>query len=162
MGLRTNFEGILPELKAVPNWVLADTAKAPRQSDGRLASVTNPQTWARFDQVRASFDPTTHLGVGFVIDGKPHFQGKFLHGFDWDHCITFGQIDPAVRTKLDEFGIERLEISISGTGLRGFFLLDEVRPSRKTVIDGRSVEFYSNRRYLITTGIALPGKEVLE
>jgi primase-polymerase (primpol)-like protein len=162
MGLRTNFDGMLPELKAVPNWVLAKPSKAPCQPDGRPASVTNPQTWAGFDQVRASFDPRSYIGIGFVIDGKPHFKGKFLHGFDWDHCISNGQIDPAVVARLNQLGIERLEISISGTGLRGFFLHDKLLPSRKTLIDGHSVELYSNLRYLVTTGIALPGKEALE
>jgi primase-polymerase (primpol)-like protein len=161
MWLPPNFPGILPELKPIPNWVLAGADKAPRQPDGKLASVAAPRTWSTFEQVQAAYRPGHFIGVGFVIDGKPHYSGKYLHGFDWDHCIERGDIDPAVMAKVNELGIERLEVSVSGKGLRGFFLHDELLPSHRTQIAERSVELYSDRRYLITTGWAFSGKEVL-
>ena len=94
-----------------------------------------------------------------MLDGKPHFDGRYLHGFDWDHCIDDGVIDPVVEAEIKKLAIPRKEISISGTGIRGFFLHVEPLPSRRTQIDGRSVELYSTMRYMTTTGV---GKGVLE
>lgn len=161
MWLPPNFDGILPALRAVPNWVLADNAKVPRHPDGWKASTTDAATWSCFTLARSAYKPQKHAGIGFVLDGKPHFSGKYLHGFDWDHCIENGEIDPTVMAAVNKLNISRLELSTSGTGLRGFFLHDEPLPSRKTKIDGRSVELYSGAHYMITTGLAFQGKEVL-
>ncbi len=159
MWLTPDFEGILPELKAVPNWVLARAVerdgkltKPPFQPNGRPARHSDPVTWNSFDEVKAAYERGDYIGVGFVLDGKPQFGGRYLHGFDWDHCIEDGVLVPEVEAAVRELGIPRIERSISGTGLRGFFLHDELLPSRKRLIDGRSVELYSNHRYLTTTG----------
>lgn len=159
--LLPDFDGILPEMKAVPNWVLADKNKVPFQPSGMVASSTDPATWSAFDGVRQAYDPRRYIGVGFVLDGQPHFNGKYLHGFDWDKCVEDGRLDPAVRASIMQLAIGRLEISVSGTGLRGFFLHDQPLPSRRTKVDGRSVELYSNARYMITTGRAYKGCEAL-
>lgn len=161
MWLRPNFDGILPELRAVPNWVLADNTKVPRHPDGWKASPTDAATWSSFERVRSAYDSNKHAGIGYVLDGEPHFSGKYLHGFDWDHCIEGSEIDPKVMAAVNELDIDRLELSTSGTGLRGFFLHDEPLPCRKTKIDGRSVELYSDAHYMITTGWAFQGKAVL-
>lgn len=161
MWLTPNFDGILTELKAFPNWVLADNAKVPHHPDGWKASPTDAATWSSFARVRSAYDATKHAGIGYVLDGKPHYSEKYLHGFDWDHCIEGGEIDPTVIAAVNKLNISRLELSTSGTGLRGFFLHDEPLTSRKTKIAGRSVELYSDARYMITTGWAFPGKEIL-
>lgn len=161
MWLSPHFDGILPELKALPNWVLADSAKVPRQPNGQFANVADLRTWSTFDQVRAAYRPDWYIGIGFVLDGKPHFSRKYLHGFDWDRCIDGDEIDPAVKADVKRLGITRLELSVSRTGLRGFFLHGDLLKSRQNRIAGRSVELYSNHRYLITTGLAFPGFEAL-
>ncbi len=102
MWLPPNFDGILPELRAVPNWVLADNAKVPRHPDGWKASPTDAATWSSFAQVRSAYDANKHAGIGYVLDGKPHFSGKYLHGFDWDHCIEDGEIDPNVMAAVNK------------------------------------------------------------
>lgn len=153
------FDRILPELKNIPNWVLAKAklrngnwTKPPYQPNGILASATDPTTWSSFEDVKVAYERGGYIGIGFVLDGKPHFSGKYLHGFDWDHCIEDKHIVPGVPRVLDELKLPRVEISISGTGIRGFFLHDELLRSRRTQIDGRSVELYSNERYMTTTG----------
>jgi hypothetical protein len=88
-----------------------------------------------------------------VLDGKPHFGGRYLHGFDWDHSFENGRLDPVVYAELKKLSIRRTEVSISGTGVRGFFLHDEPLASRRRKIDGRSVELYSTLRYMTTTGV---------
>jgi len=159
MSLEPNFDGILPELRVVPNWVLAKLVvrdgkptKPPFQPNGRPASHSDPTSWSPFVVVKRAYERGGFLGVGFVLDGKPHFGGRYLHGFDWDHCIENGVVDPAVKAAIKELSISRIEISVSGTGIRGFFLHHELLPSRRTQINGRSVELYSNLRYLTTTG----------
>jgi primase-polymerase (primpol)-like protein len=164
--LLPDFENILPQLKALPNWVLAQAVirngkvtKPPVQPNGAPASHSNPSTWSAFSTVKAAYQRGGFIGVGFVLDGQPHFGGRYLHGFDWDHCIVDGQLDPEVEKTVQGLNIPRLETSISGTGLRGFFLHDEPLQSRKTHINGRSVELYSTSRYMTTTG---RGKGALE
>lgn len=160
MWLAPNFDGILPELKALPNWVLAKAVerdgkvtKPPYQPNGILACSNNPATWSSFDYIKKAYERGGYIGVGFVLDAKPHFDGLYLHGFDWDHCIEDGEIDPAVNKIVATLNMPRLETSISGTGLRGFFLHQTLIPSCRTKIAGRSVELYSDRRYMTTTGI---------
>lgn len=161
MWIEPDFDGILPELKAVPHWVLAKaivrggkTTKPPWQPNGRPASHSDPATWSDFDDIKGAYERRGPdiIGVGFVLDGKPHFGGRYLHGFDWDDCIENGVIDPAVQTELERLEISRIETSISGTGIRGFFLHDELLASRRTQVAGRSVELYSTQRYMTTTG----------
>lgn len=158
--LKPDFDNILPELKEVPNWVLAKAVirdgkltKPPYQPNHKPVSVSDPNTWSTFDAVRTAYESGGFIGVGFVLDGKPHFNGKFLHGFDWDKCIINNSLDNKAKATLRTLKIPRSEISISGTGIRGFFLHDELLPSRRTNIHGMSVELYSNNRYLTTTGI---------
>jgi putative DNA primase/helicase len=159
MWIAPNFDGILPELKVIPNWVLAKavvrdgkTTKPPYQPNGQPASHSNQATWSPFEAVKDAYERSGYIGVGFVLDGKPHFAGRYLHGFDWDNCIENGHVDPAVEAELNKLSIPRKEVSISGTGIRGFFLHDEPLASRRRKIDGRSVELYSTLRYMTTTG----------
>lgn len=159
MWLSPDFPKILPELKAIHNWVLAkavvrdgEITKPPYQPNGRASSHSDPKTWSKFDAVKRAYERGGYIGVGFVLDGKPHFGGRYLHGLDWDDCIENGRIVPEVLVKLRQLAIPRREVSISGTGLRGFFLHDEPLASRRTKIDGRSVELYSSQRYMTTTG----------
>lgn len=158
--LKPDFDNILPELKAVNNWVLAKAVmrdgkvtKPPFQPSGQWASHNDPSTWSSFDAVERAYCQGGYIGVGFVLDGKPHFGGRYLHGFDWDNCFENGKLVRGVKAEILRLGISRIEKSISGNGIRGFFLHDELLPSRRTRIEGRSVELYSSNRYLTTTGI---------
>ncbi len=166
MWITPNFDGILTELKRIDNWVLAKAVerngkitKPPFQPNGCPASHSDTSTFSSYEAVKAAYERGGFIGVGFVLDGKPHFNGKYLHGFDWDHCREDKKIDPEVLKLVKATGIDRIEISISGTGLRGFFLHDEPLQSRRTYINGRSVELYSNLRYMTTTG---KGKGILK
>lgn len=157
--VRPNFDCILPELKRLPNWVLAKAVirdgritKPPYHPNGRAASHSDPTTWSTFDDTKAAYERGGYIGVGFVLDGQPHFGGRYLHGFDWDDCIDDGVLDLSTEAKLNELQLPRIEVSVSGTGVRGFFLHDEPLASRRTKIAGRSVELYSSQRYMTTTG----------
>ena len=158
--LKPDFDNILHELKAIDNWVLAKevmrdgkVTKPPFQPSGRPASHSDPSTWSSFEAVARAYQKGGYIGVGFVLDGKPHFKGRYLHGFDWDNCFENGKLAPGIAAELHRLGISRIEKSISGKGIRGFFLHDQALSSRRTQIQGRSVELYSSNRYLTTTGI---------
>jgi putative DNA primase/helicase len=158
--MKPNFDGILPELKAIRNWVLAKavvrggkTTKPPFQPNGKPASHSDPHTWSSFDSVREAYELGGYIGVGVVLDGKPHFNGRYLHGFDWDNCFDNGVIDPIVAAEIERLAMPRVEKSISGTGIRGFFLHEVALSSRRRTINGRSVELYSDKRYMTTTGV---------
>jgi putative DNA primase/helicase len=161
MWIQPDFDNMLPELKALPNWVLAKAikrdgklTKPPFQPNGNPASTSDPSTWSTFNAVRNAYERRGDcIGVGFVLDGKPHFDGRYLHGFDWDGCVDNAVLDPTVEAALVELRLPRLEISISGTGLRGFFLHGSPLASRRTHLEGRSVEMYSVGRYMTTTGV---------
>jgi primase-polymerase (primpol)-like protein len=164
MWIKPDFDGILPELKSVDNWVLAKAVvrdgkatKPPYHPEGYAASHSNPETWSSFAAVKKAYERGGYIGVGYVLDGKPHFGGRYLHGFDWDHCIEDGVLDPTVAAAIAKLGMPRTETSVSGTGIRGFFLHDELLQSRRTHIEGRSVELYSTTRYLTTTGVGEGG-----
>jgi putative DNA primase/helicase len=158
--IKPDFEGILPELKPIPNWVLAKavvrdgkTTKPPFQPDGQHASATNKDTWSTFTNVKNAYERGGFIGVGFVLDAQAHFNGLYLHGFDWDHCKVDGVTDDDVEAIVQTLGISRLEVSISGTGLRGFFLHHQPLNSCRSKINNRSVELYSDKRYMTTTGV---------
>jgi putative DNA primase/helicase len=158
--LMPDFNSIMPELKRVDNWVLTrpierggKITKPPFQPNGKPASHSDPDTWSSFDAVRQAFGTNGFVSVGFVLDAKPHFDRLFLHGFDWDDCVIDGRLDAEVASKVKELNMHRLELSVSGTGIRGFFFHHQPLESRRTQINGRSVELYSNKRYMTTTGI---------
>jgi hypothetical protein len=78
MWIQPNFDGMLPELKDVPHWVLAKavvrdgkTTKPPYQPNGQPASHSNPATWSTFAAVKEAYERGGFIGVGFVLDGKP-------------------------------------------------------------------------------------------
>jgi len=165
---------ILKPLKAHPNWVLTKLvfkdgrwSKPPFGPNGYQASHSDAASWSSFDAVCAAYDRGGFDGIGYVLDGKPHFGGRYLHGFDWDDCIDVDPLTgrrrllPEVRRAVRELEITRLEISLTGAGLRGFFLHDEPLAARKQRIDGRSVELYSSKRFLTTTGLCFAGHEHL-
>jgi putative DNA primase/helicase len=152
------FENIPNILTEQPNWVLWNYAlkdgkytKVPKQTNGSYASTTNPSTWSTFDAVRTAYRPDKFDGVGIVLTGKPLANGFYLIGMDFDHCIVDGVLDDAPLKAVDSLNTY-WEISPSGEGIRLFLLHDKAIPARKTNIDGKSREIYSNGRYLTVTG----------
>ena len=78
-------------------------------------------------------------------------------GVDLDKCVHAGQPEPAALGLLDRVGCRYVEVSPSGTGLRGFGYGDNIT-GRRGQIDGVNVELYASKRYLTVTGrILVPG-----
>lgn len=124
------------ELRRRDRWVCWTVRKVPVQPDGSPASSTNPFTWSAWSTVKR-FERR-----GFVL-------GNGIGCIDLDHCLTGGQLDPAVAhlVPADTY----VEISPSGTGLHVFGYLAE-QPGRKFRIGAAGVEIYSVGRYMTVTG----------
>jgi putative DNA primase/helicase len=116
---------------------------------GRLASSTNPATWASFIEVVAYYraHQSRFDGIGFVVtDADPYV------GVDLDHVIDpdTGAMDAwavNVLSRLHSYS----EISPSGTGVRIFVKGSLPTGGRKS----GPFEIYESGRYLTVTGNTL-------
>lgn len=145
--LPPDFKAVPAELRSLPRWVVWKGPKVPycaTASDSK-ASVTAPSTWATFEQSQTAFKKGSYLGVGFVLSGDG------IVGVDLDKCVHAGEPEPAALALLNRIGCKYIELSPSGTGLRGFGYGDNIK-GRRGQLDGVNVELYTSKRYLTVTG----------
>ena len=133
------------ELARRPRWVRRNHAKLPMMVNARVASVSDPSTWASYAAVKRS---EVGAGLGFVLNGDG------IGCIDLDSCVSGGVIAGWAQEILDANPGTFTELSPSGTGLHIWGLLDSA-PGRR-VRDGRNIEVYSQGRY-IALGTQLPG-----
>ncbi len=147
--LQPNFDAMPTALLNVARWVTWKGAKVPYcpTAANRKASVTDPSTWGSFAQARAAFERGGHLGVGFVLSAD--VDG--IVGVDLDKCVHATVPDPAALALLERIGCQYIELSPSGTGLRGFGYGEPMKGTRGS-IDGINAELYTGARYLTVTG----------
>jgi len=142
-----DFAAIPHELRGVPRWLVWKGAKVPycATTNNSKASCIDPGTWASFEQAQTAYEEGGYLGVGFVLTGDG------IVGVDLDKCFTAGEPQPAALGLLSRIGCKYIEVSPSGTGLRGFGYGDNI-PGRRGLLDGINVELYASKRYLTVTG----------
>ena len=142
-----DFSAMPAELRSVPRWVVWKGPKVPYNATttNSTASVTDPSTWATFDQAQTAYEEGGYSGVGFVL------AGDGIVGVDLDKCVQSGEPAPAALGLLDRVGCKYIELSPSGTGLRGFGYGDNIT-GRRGQLDGVNVELYASKRYLTVTG----------
>jgi hypothetical protein len=148
--LPPNFKAMPAELRGIPRWVVWKGLKVPYcpTAINSKASVIEPDTWATFDHAQSAYEEGGYLGVGFVLSGDG------VVGVDLDKCVHAGQPEPAALGLLDRVGCRYIEVSPSGTGLRGFGYGSNIT-GRRGQIDGVNVELYASKRYLTVTGRTL-------
>lgn len=148
--MQPNFDAMPAELQAVPRWVLWKDAKVPYNAlaVNSKASSTNPDTWASFGQVQTAYHEGGYSGVGFVLNGDG------IVGIDLDDCVEDGEPEPLAMGLMDRVGCKYIEISPSGTGLRGFGYGINIK-GRRGLMDGINTELYADARYLTVTGHAI-------
>jgi hypothetical protein len=145
--LTPNFHAMPTELCSIPRWVVWKDAKVPycaTAANGK-ASVTNASTWSSLLQAQAAYEEGGYLGVGFVLSGDG------IVGVDLDKCVHSGEPEAAAIDLLNRVGCQYIELSPSGTGLRGFGYGDPIKGTRGT-LGGVRVELYAAGRYLTVTG----------
>ena len=147
-------ELVLPfELTSRARWIRRTATKIPLQTDGRVASSTNPFTWTDYEDAASS---TAGVGLGFVLNG----DGVVC--LDVDHCVTDGVPDVWVRGLLRDVAGTYVELSPSGTGLHIWGLASLDFGGRVVSYGPGSVEIYGSGRYLTVTGSALDSSRELK
>lgn len=118
--------------------------KLPYQLNDKLASSTDPKTWATYDEVKTQSD-----NVGIVLhDSK-------LLVVDLDHIIENGKIVHPHKAQIIAFLKQAnsfIELSQSKTGLHIYLALTE--PLTLVFNKREPVEAYTNGRYIATTGVS--------
>lgn len=151
--LSVNLDNIPDELKSLRRWVCwayEDGRKLPKiAGSSRNASVKNPSAWTSFEQAAKAYATGRYSGIGIVLDGDG------LVGVDLDKCVVNGVPDPAALAHMASVGCEYVELSPSGTGLRGFGYASNLNSGQAGIVDGVKVELYSTLRYMTLTGHVL-------
>lgn len=107
---------------------------------GRLASVTDPSTWATFDECRAGLHAGWYSGVGFVFTESDPYTG-----IDLDATVDPKSIERQRRI-YSEFA-SYSELSPSGQGLH-IIVKGKIPSGRRR----SSIEVYSSARFFTMTG----------
>ena len=143
-------QNVPDEMKSWPQWIVWRfedlDAKKPTKvpyspRSGRMASVTNPQTWATYDEVVECLKTGWYSGAGFVLtDGDPF---AFIDLDDTENDAAALEQQQAIFNETQGYA----EISPSGTGLH-IIVKGEIPSGRRR----GKVEVYSNQRYMTMTG----------
>ena len=166
---QVQFENIPDELKAIPQWVMwknmikkgeKKPSKVPfNPNTGKMAKVSDPNTWGTFDKVEEKYNTGKYSGVGIVLTETDNIVGP-----DFDNCLDEG--------KPKDWAVEPLtmintytEISPSETGIRqiafgkkpGDVCKAIVTDKTETMPKEEAIEFYGHGRYLTITGNIWPG-----
>lgn len=136
--------GTPAELRSRPRWVSWSPRKVPLTAAGKVASSTDPSTWAPFSAVRSL------PRKGFVLNGDG------IVCIDIDHCITDGALEPAAAEWVAELPRTYVEVSPSGTGLH-IWGHGDVTLGRRLTFRGLHVEVYGTGRYMTVTGRPMRG-----
>lgn len=135
--------------KRFVNWKLetrnGKATKLPYQTNGKLASSTNPATWSTYQEVKAK-----SAKVGIVL------HDSLLLCIDLDHVLfSASELLPKYKNlkPLIEQADSFTEVSQSGNGLHIFLELTE--PLKLTANKKEPVEAYVSGRYIATTGNSL-------
>ena len=143
-------ENIPQDLRDRPAWV---TWRAEHQGKrmvkppydprtGRMASCSDPATWASFAEALAAVENGSYEGVGFQL-GPPFV------GIDLDDCRDpeTGVIDAVAIAIIDDFN-SYTEVSPSGRGVH-VLVIGILPPGRRRT---NGVELYDRDRYFTITG----------
>jgi hypothetical protein len=116
---------------------------------GRLASVSNPTTWATFDVAVGGAERHGVAGVGLVLTD----DGDII-GIDLDDCITDAGTFSPLAAEIIGYGESYAEVSPSGEGIR-IFVRGKIEKALKDDVLG--VDIYGTGRYLTVTGNKIGG-----
>jgi primase-polymerase (primpol)-like protein len=149
-----------PDLTGLDQWVCwrlekrnGKLTKVPyNPHSGRLASSTDPSTWAPFEVALATWTASSRYnGIGFVFSPCDPFVGV-----DLDHCrdAETGTIDAWAQQIINDLD-GYAELSPSGTGIHIWVRGHVPGERRKGEIDGHKIEMYDTGRFFTVTGIQL-------
>jgi putative DNA primase/helicase len=153
------FQRIPQELRQTKQWLLwryelrdGKPTKVPYTVKGRLASSTNPTTWATFEEVLACLLKGGYDGTGFVISKDDPYVGIDL---DWKKYE--GKGIPEAANALLSYLNSYSELSPSHKGLHVWIKVSDKAnfPSgrKKKLNEHMDIEMYPFGRFLTMTGL---------
>jgi hypothetical protein len=150
---------IPPDLKKMPQWVVwraegqAGVKPTKVPYDPTLpncrAKSNDPQTWGTYEQAEAAYLEGEYTGIGFVLNGGG------MVGIDIDNCVIDGVPSTSSIHLMHQLGVKYIELSPSGTGLRGFGYAENLEKGVNGKFGDLKVELYSDVRFLTVTGHVL-------
>jgi hypothetical protein len=155
----SSFDKIPAEMKKYNQWVvwkLEDNGgkkptKIPYSITGQKASVTNPNTWATFDQAVLAVSSGWFSGIGFVLTENDPYA--FIDFDDTKGDREQTELQEAIYKDVPTYA----ELSPSGTGLH--LIVKGKVPTGKRK---KSIEVYSNDRYMTMTGNVYRNSPIIE
>jgi len=155
--LKVIFDNIPNKLQKIPRWVICKADKAPMQAHGvaKKINLKDESSWSTFSQAENRYNQGGFFGVGIVLNGDG------LVGIDIDNCVTNGVPSKASLVVMEAIGCSYIELSPSGTGLRGFGY-SKAPEGAVGIFMGIQVELYMDKRYLTVTGHSLGNAELGE
>jgi hypothetical protein len=144
-----NLPSILTDRK---QWVLwrkerrkGKDKKVPYHPNGKRASTTNPNDWARFAEVQGALHrkPGFYDGIGYVFAADDPCVG-----IDIDHVNPADAMVQAIVKRFDSYA----EISQSGQGVHIIIQARKTRHECEFVFKGLKFEVYAAGRYFAMTG----------
>ena len=142
-------EAIPDAMKHFDQWVVAGRNRIPLDPlSGRRASVTNPHTWASFDDALAACEEDDSLMLGFVL--TKHDPFIIIDVDHKPHCPISGAMTKLVLKMLEELDTYA-ERSMSGMGLH---IVAGWRDCPFTGRRKKNIEIYHSKRFIIITGDA--------
>ncbi len=163
--LKVKIENIPAELKQLEQWVvwmpkwdgtrwtkvLICARLGDEERVGKLASHSDPTSWATFDDAVTAYTgiPGLYAGIGFVLSEDDPFCA-----IDLDRCRDpqSGEVAEWAQRIIDRFR-SYAEISPSGTGIHVFMKAKLPGTGRKR----SGVEVYDRLRFLTVTGQRVEG-----
>jgi len=149
------------ELKSIAQWVSwrahyinGKMVKIPYSAhNGRRASSTYPNTWAKFDLAYNFYRTSMLDGVGFVLGNNCN-----ISVIDIDHCrdINTGILSETATRLIMEVD-SYTELSPSGTGIH-IFSFGQLPEGRRR---SKNIEMYDSARYVTVTGQTLDFASVI-
>ena len=154
------------ELRAVPQWVAwkyitrkNKLTKCPiNPHTGKMASSTDPATWATFEKAMTAFQGNRTLaGVGFVFaESDPYC------GIDLDNCLDEdGRPKEWAEPIIKNFG-SYIETSPSGHGVKIFIRASKPGDRCRTSYGDGEIELYDGKRFFTCTGNAFESSVGIE
>lgn len=154
------FDNIPDEIKGYPQWCIwryeerqsEKPTKVPYSArTGRLASVTDSNTWATFEEAKNAHRLSGYDGIGFILTENDPFTFIDLDDTKGDVVALEHQLK--IYNEFDSYA----ERSPSGTGLH-IIIKAKIPAGRRK----QYVEIYSDRRYMTMTGNVYRNKPIGE
>lgn len=144
------YQNIPNEMRTYPQWVMwryedagsKKPTKVPYSArSGRLASVTDPNTWCTFDECLNAMPSGWYNGIGFVLTDNDPYAFVDLDDTEGNQTALDRQI--RIFNEFDSYA----ERSPSGTGLH-IIIKGAIPAGRRRSF----IEIYSSARYMTMTG----------